>query len=245
MVQWSCVRQRHSREPVLVHYWQRRRNLRDGPAVRSGCLRQPDRERRLEPRWNTDVWSPTTAREHHRAPGPGNGRCGDMVSAWRARQPPALSLQTLIRTAQARHRRCNSDSARTHLPSQHRAGSRAVFRLGQTVRCLCSRSHVEPCRVIGTVVANSRIMKGCRQVSSVLVQPLDHALRTAGDPQVAVDTVQAGNPRGILSTHAAGRSIPSSFRSTQRLLASLDDVAPETAQPHPDVFVIEKTGGAL
>ncbi len=46
-------------------------------------------------------------------------------------------------------------------------------------------------RVIGSVVAE-RKLEGLRGIKLLLVAPLDHALASAGEPHVAVDTVQAG-----------------------------------------------------
>lgn len=46
-------------------------------------------------------------------------------------------------------------------------------------------------RVIGTVVATQKY-EGLAGSKLLLVQPLDHALRKAGDYLVAVDTVRAG-----------------------------------------------------
>jgi ethanolamine utilization protein EutN len=51
-------------------------------------------------------------------------------------------------------------------------------------------------QVIGTVVANRKCagLEGC---TLLVVQPIDHRHRPAGEPQVAVDTVRAG-PRDIV-----------------------------------------------
>ena len=46
-------------------------------------------------------------------------------------------------------------------------------------------------RVMGTVVAD-RKYAGLEGAKLLVVQPLDHARRETGDPQVAVDTVRAG-----------------------------------------------------
>ena len=46
-------------------------------------------------------------------------------------------------------------------------------------------------RVIGTVVATQKC-EGLQGKKFLVVQPLDHALRSAGEPIVAVDTVRAG-----------------------------------------------------
>ena len=46
-------------------------------------------------------------------------------------------------------------------------------------------------RVIGTVVA-TRKSEGLEGRKLLLVQPLDHARATTGEPHVACDTVQAG-----------------------------------------------------
>ena len=102
-------------------------------------------------------------------------------------------------------------------------------------------------RVIGTVVATQKY-EGLQGKKFLLVQPLDHALRVAGDPLVAVDTVQAGKGELIYfvnSREAALALDPFFVPVDAAIVGIVDDVAPETAQPHPDVFVIEKTGGAL
>jgi ethanolamine utilization protein EutN len=46
-------------------------------------------------------------------------------------------------------------------------------------------------RVIGTVIAE-RKYEGLEGAKFLIVQPVDHQGRAAGDPQVAVDTAQAG-----------------------------------------------------
>ena len=46
-------------------------------------------------------------------------------------------------------------------------------------------------RVIGTVVCE-RIYEGLQGKKLLVVQPLDHAGKTVGGPEVAVDTVRAG-----------------------------------------------------
>lgn len=56
---------------------------------------------------------------------------------------------------------------------------------------LAYRAPVYLGRVIGTVVATRKAegLEGCKLL---LVTPLDHRLRHTGPPQVAVDTVRAG-----------------------------------------------------
>jgi ethanolamine utilization protein EutN len=44
--------------------------------------------------------------------------------------------------------------------------------------------------VIGTVVA-TRIVDGLKGIKLLVVQPLDHEYKPAGDPEVAIDVVRA------------------------------------------------------
>ncbi|MEK6608937.1 MAG: EutN/CcmL family microcompartment protein [Myxococcota bacterium] len=57
-------------------------------------------------------------------------------------------------------------------------------------------------RVIGTVVAERKVA-GLEGVKLLVVQPVDHAGKPVGEPQVAVDTAQAG--RGDLCTLTGAR----------------------------------------
>jgi len=118
-----------------------------------------------------------------------------------------------------------------------------ALRLGR----LCCRLHMNLGRVIGTVVATQKY-EGLEGKKFLVVQPLDHALRTAGDPIVAVDTVRAGPGELVYfvnSREAALACDPWFVPVDAAIVGIVDDVACEPATAAEGVFVSDAaTGGA-
>ena len=103
-------------------------------------------------------------------------------------------------------------------------------------------------RVIGTVVATQKY-EGLQGKKFLVVQPLDHALRSAGDPIVAVDTVRAGPGELIYfvnSREAALALEPSFVPVDAAIVGIVDDVATESSPAASGVFVSDSPvrGGA-
>lgn len=97
--------------------------------------------------------------------------------------------------------------------------------------CLCSRLQMNLGRVIGTVVATQKY-EGLQGKKFLVVQPLDHALRSTGEPIVAVDTVRAGpGERWIYfvnSREAALALEPFFVPVDAAIVGIVDDVAAES-----------------
>ena len=101
-------------------------------------------------------------------------------------------------------------------------------------------------RVIGTVVATQKY-EGLEGKKFLVVQPLDHALRNAGDPIVAVDTVRAGVGELVYfvnSREAALACDPWFVPIDAAIVGIVDDVACDSVPTADGVFVRDSAGGA-
>ncbi len=100
-------------------------------------------------------------------------------------------------------------------------------------------------RVIGTVVATQKY-EGLQGKKFLVVQPLDHALRSTGEPIVAVDTVRAGPGELIYfvnSREAALALDPFFVPVDAAIVGIVDDIAAEAAPLTAGVFIGEPIGG--
>jgi ethanolamine utilization protein EutN len=91
-------------------------------------------------------------------------------------------------------------------------------------------------RVIGTVVATQKA-RGLEGQKLLVVQPLDDRQRPAGEPQVAVDTVQAG-PQDLVflvgSREAALALDPWFVPVDAAIVGFVDAVSREPPAPAPE-----------
>ena len=107
------------------------------------------------------------------------------------------------------------------------------------------RLHMNLGRVIGTVVATQKY-EGLEGKKFLVVQPLDHALRTAGDPIVAVDTVRAGPGElsyFVNSREAALACDPWFVPVDAAIVGIVDDVACDSAVSASGIFVSDRSSG--
>jgi len=98
-------------------------------------------------------------------------------------------------------------------------------------------------RVIGTVVATQKYA-GLEGKKFLVVQPLDHALRSVGEPIVAIDTVRAGPAELIyfVNSREAALAVEPSFVPVDAAIVGIvDDVAAESTLAAPEVFVRESS----
>lgn len=93
-------------------------------------------------------------------------------------------------------------------------------------------------RVLGTVVASQKY-EGLSGAKLLLVQPLDHAQRSVGEPSVAVDTVQAGPGELVYtvgSREAALALEPSFVPVDLTIVGVVDDVSATSSKASGGCF---------